>query len=342
MSNELDRRRFLELTAAGAVTASTGLGLKVAGGQDESFTPMSEPGRVVKVTHSRAMRDPNEPGSDPESDVVHVMVDAALMAYAGTADIGEAWRRFIALDDRVMIKVNALGSPNMATNKPVVEAIVRGLQAMGLPSEQILIYDQYGNRMRRAGLRPGGDVLGAPVEFSRNQGYGDTVDTPSGETRWARAIENVTAVINVPVIKDHDICGVTMSLKNMTHGVTEEPSRYHRRHRDEGCTVHSDIYGQSMIKDKVRLIVCDGLRVLFDGGPQDNDAKELHNAIYVSTDPVATDTIGYDVVTDARSRNGKNTLEDDGRPCNWLAVCAAAGLGVHDREQIRVEEHSLG
>ena len=341
----VERRDFLKMAAAGTALVSTGISPLDAVAQGEEFSPLNEPGRVVKITHAGAMSDPAEPDSDPISEVVGVMVDTALLAYTGVGDLGEAWRRFVHPDDRVLIKVNALGAPNMATNKPVVEAIVRGLQAAGIPPEHTVIFDQYGNKMRSAGLRPGTQLLGVPIENNRTQGYLDeAADHGSGESKFAVVLDQATAVINVPVIKDHDICGVTMSFKNMTHGCIDNPSDMHGRHRRSGgnaCTVHADIYGQPIIKDKVRLIIADGLRVLYEGGPQDSPNKALHNAIYLSTDPVALDTIGKDVLEEVRSNNGLGSFEDDERPCGWLAICQERGLGIHDRERIRLEEHTL-
>ncbi|MCA9562584.1 MAG: DUF362 domain-containing protein [Myxococcales bacterium] len=343
-ANFPSRRGFLKVTAAGAVTVGTGLtNAAVAQEGGSAEFPLSQPGRVVKVSHSGAMDDPNRPGSDPVGEVVAAMVDTALLAYTGLGDIGQAWSQFINPSDKVMIKVNALGSPGMSTNRTVVEAIIRGLQVMGLPNENMLVYDQYGNRMRSADFRPGRDILGVAVEFSRNQGYSDDeVDTGSGRTRFSVALENSTAVINVPVFKDHDICGVTAAMKNMTHGVIETPSDFHRAHRTEGCEVHANLWSQSQIKDKVRVTIADGLRVLYQGGPQDSDNKILHNSVYCTTDPVAMDTIAHEVIAAARADHGEDSLEDSGRPCNWLAVCAARGLGVADRDQINLEEYNLG
>jgi uncharacterized protein (DUF362 family) len=345
--SEIDRRRFLELSAASAVSLTTGLGLsRSAGAQDAApFEPRKQPGRIVKVLHSGALSDPTEPASDPVPEVVGTMVDSAMLLFTGKGDLAEAWAEFIHPSDQVMIKVNTLGSPTMATNRPVVEAIIRGLQAMGLPNEQMLVYDQYRSRMLRAHYRPGHDILGVMVEFNEDRGYHeDASEHGAGSSRFAVAVHNVTAIINVPVIKDHDVCGVTMALKNLTHGVIHNPSAMHRRnshHTDERCTVHADIWMADPVRDKVRVIVADGLRVMYDGGPQDNSNKDVHNAIYVGTDPVALDTIGKDVVDASRAAHGMRSLADDGRFCSFLPVCEEYGLGIHDRTRITVEEHVL-
>ena len=128
-------------------------------------------------------------------------------------------------------------------------------------------------------------------------------------------------------------------MKNITHGVIDNPSRMHRNNCNPSI---ANIYNSDIIKSKVRVIVADGLRVMYDGGPQDNANKELHNGVYVSTDPVAIDTVGLDVVEQVRVNRGLRSLEEDGRPCNWLEMAQEFGLGVHDRSQITMETHQLG
>jgi uncharacterized protein (DUF362 family) len=344
-SSGVDRRTFIKVSAATAVALSAGGAVaQDAPAEAETFVPASHPGRIVRVGHPGALSDPTSVTSDPDPAVVATMVDTAVMAIAGTGDIGSAWRAFIHPSDRVMIKINALASPTMATNRAVVEPIIRGLQAMGLPNDQMVVYDQYGNRMRRAGFRSGDDIEGVAVEYNRTRGYEDeAIAHGSGESKFAVTASWATAIINVPVIKDHDLCGVTMAMKNITHGVIEEPSTLHRVHRrtQRECAVHADVYTAAPLAGKVRLVVVDGLRLMYDGGPQDNDNKIPHNAIYTGTDPIALDTMALDLIEAARAERGLRTLEADGRGCFWLAVCEARGLGIHDRSRIAIESHDL-
>ncbi len=331
----MNRRDFVKTTAAGAIALHTAPAL----GQSEAQFPTHRPGHVVKVSQAGALSTPVRVNSAPRAEVVEVMGDTALLAFTELGDIATAWRRFVAPDDRVMIKINCLGSPNMATNEAVVYAVVRGLLAAGHPTEQMLIYDQYRSRMARAHFRVGSDVMGVPIEYSRTRGHMDDATAHgSGESRFCRALEWATAVINIPVIKDHDACGVTMSMKNMTHGTIDNPSTMHRHNCNPSIP---DIYNTEMIRPKVRVVVADGLRVMYDGGPQDNANKVLHNAVYVATDPVAVDTVALDVVEATRRAHGLGSLDDDGRPCNWLGMAESMGLGIHARERITLEPHAL-
>src|SRR6185436_5736863 len=50
------------------------------------------------------------------------------------------------------------------------------------------------------------------------------------ETKFARVLTEATALINVSLVKDHAIAGYTGALKNMTHGLTINPSSFHDHH----------------------------------------------------------------------------------------------------------------
>ena len=75
--------------------------------------------------------------------------------------------------------------------------------------------------------------------------------------------EKCTAIINVPVLKDHDLAGVTMAMKNF-YGAIHNPNKYH----DNNCNPYiAELNTSPIIKDKTRLIVCDALLAQYNGGP---------------------------------------------------------------------------
>ncbi len=61
------------------------------------------------------------------------------------------------------------------------------------------------------------------------------------------------AVINLPVLKDHGIVGVTMALKNM-FGAIHNPNKYHP---NAGDPYVADVNMLPAIRQKVRLTICD-------------------------------------------------------------------------------------
>lgn len=306
---------------------------------DPAVSPRRDDGRVVAVSHPGAMTNPARPNSDPVSEVVEVLVDTALLAFTGTGSLSAAWGQFVQPSDRVLIKVNSLGAPNMSTSEAVVRATVRGLRAAGVPPDRVLIYDQYRSRMARAHFAPGRDILGVSVEYNRDQGHmREAVTHGTTSSRFAAVVDHATAIINLPVIKDHSACGVSIAMRNVTHGLVDNPTRFNQA----GCgTSIPDIYNTDLVKSKVRLCIVDGLRVLYDGGPTDNPAKVVHNTLYVGTDPVALDTVGLDLIEAKRRDAGLDSLEAQGRGCPWLALAERYGLGVHERSRIGVEDYVL-
>ena len=63
------------------------------------------------------------------------------------------------------------------------------------------------------------------------------------------------AVINLPVLKDHGIVGVTMALKNL-FGAIHNPNKYHI---DAGDPYVADVNMLPPIRQKVRLTICDAI-----------------------------------------------------------------------------------
>jgi hypothetical protein len=59
--------------------------------------------------------------------------------------------------------------------------------------------------------------------------------------------------------------------------------------------------------------------------------------VYVSTDPVAMDTIGVTVVDKARKENGLKVLASSGRDPAYIRTAAELGLGVGDLNEIRLK-----
>ena len=341
MFRPLSRRDFLRfVTSSAAAVSLHGFAGKAFSQYSSSSEPRNEPGRIVRVVHAGAMSNPSHVNCDPNGEVVEVMLDAALMAFTGRGDIAEAWREFVTPSDRVLIKIDCYGAPNMATNEAVVHGVVRGLQAAGVPAENTVIFDLYQSRMARAHFRVGHPIMGATVEYAGTRGFSpDPTAHPSGLARFARAFADATAVVNLPVVKDHVSCGVAIAMRNTTHGVVEGPGDS----ADRGCSPSiADLFQTEVVREKTRVIIADGLRVMFDGGPDDTPSKVLENQLLIGTDPVAIDTVGLDLIDRVRLEHGLASLEEDGRDCGWLQAAQDYGLGIHDRERITLETHHLG
>lgn len=326
----MDRRTALKVGAAASSVALLGLP-ELA---EAAPAPPPGSGRVVRV-HLPGMRGKNF----PHAAAAKTAVDKAVMTFASEAALGAAWKKFVKPEDRVGIKINVLGGKLAATNIEVVDAIVAGVKAAGVPEENILIFDQLGGNMRSCRYtwqdKPG------KLRCLNHEALGFESDwTTSGPAKGklAKTLTWCTAVISVPVIKDHGLSGVTCALKNMSLGCVEQP---HLLHRDIHNTI-PQFYNHAALRGRVRLIVADGSFVQYEGGPKQNPSAIVsHDSIYVTTDPVALDAVARELIDNLRSQNKMRSLEKTGRPATFIQNAAALGLGIADLSKIKVETVEL-
>jgi hypothetical protein len=80
-----------------------------------------------------------------------------------------------------------------------------------------------------------------------------------------------------------------------------------------------------------------------DGGPLWKKPEFVvpHEAVYVTTDPVAMDALGWDLVEEARKKFSLKSLTDAGRIPAYIRAAADLGLGIDDRKQIRLREVTI-
>jgi uncharacterized protein (DUF362 family) len=160
------------------------------------------------------------------------------------------------------------------------------------------------------------------------------------KTRYVRFLTEATAVIDMTQIKDHSICGYTGCLKNMTHGSIVNPHEHHAHHASPQIAV---LYAHDILKSRVRLHITDAFKIIYDQGPLDKNPKRRipHGAVYIATDAVAMDTIGWKVIEEARKQNGMKTLTAAGREPTYIAKAADLGVGIHDVNKIRMKEVAI-
>jgi uncharacterized protein (DUF362 family) len=328
----MDRREVLKLGAAASAASALGLyplrslGLETL----EKGFPFAPPGYVVGV-NLPGLRGKHFPHTEAASQAVH----HAVSALAKEKDIGRAWSKFVDKEDRVGIKINTLGGRLSSTTKEVVEAIVQGVRAASVPDMNILIFDQYGGYLRGARFeiqdKPGRlrvlnhDVLGYEKNWTEVEG---------GRAKLCKSLTWCTAVINVPILKDHGLAGITCAMKNMVFGCVEKPSAMHRSMQ----TVLPHFYALDAIRGRVRLTITDGSFCLYDGGPKHNPSAHVtHDTIYATTDPVAMDVIAKEIIEDLRNKNGLRSLANAGKPVKHLELAQKLGLGIADRAKINLE-----
>lgn len=340
----MDRREFLAGAAVGA--SSLALAAEEASAQSAApsyaatrpagFTPFAQNGKVVRVTKPGSMR----PGNlFPKVEDAAQMVERAVKELTGESTLAGAWRKFVHPNDTVGIKVNGLGLRNMASNKEVVEAIAEGLVAAGVPATSITVYDQWDSFLAATRVSARGLPAGVRIQCHNGTRLSSETRVASGRTWYAQPMLEATAVIGVPLVKDHSLCGFTGALKNMTHGSIKNPEAFHRHL----CSPQiAELFAHEAIRSRSRLHIMDAFKAVYHGGPRDSpEHRAVVESVFASTDPVALDRIGSDLVDQLRQQNRMGTLAARGLPPRYIDAAGSMGLGVADRARINVQTVTL-
>jgi uncharacterized protein (DUF362 family) len=271
-------------------------------------------------------------------DLLRKLLDAAVQKVTKTPDAPAAWRSLFRPADRVGIKVNTLG---LSTQPAVVDAIVAGLLAAGLAPENILIWDRFDTELAAAGFKLNKSARGVQCRGTDADAYGSgyqrQIET-SGEigSCFSRTVaEEVNTLICVPVLKDHNLAGASLGMKNF-YGAIHNPNKYH----DHNCDPYvADVVSHRFIAPKWRLTVCDGTRGQYNAGPARHPAYAWpFGGLIVSADFVAADAVAADLLEAQRKTRGLKSLGEDNRPPKHIATAAARGLGEADLNKIeRIE-----
>jgi len=343
----LNRRDFLGTAAAAAATATL-LGSSVAhadtappvglsASPPAGFVPFTAPGHVVKVSKPGSLM-PNQ--IYPKAADAKVMLEKALTELTGKASVSDAIRLFLHPDDKVCVKLNGIALNNMSTNKELVLPFLEAMIAAGIPAEHITVLEQYPSFL--GGTRVNAQNVPKGVKVSVHNNEDATMEarviTGTGvQTKFVRVLTESTAVVNFALIKDHSICGYTGTLKNMTHGCTINPHDFHLHHASPQIAM---LAAQDVIKSRVRLTITDAFKVMCHGGPLDKAPQYRlpYEAVFASTDMVAMDTIGWEIVEQLRATKNLRTLTAEGRPPSYIKAAGDLGLGVSDRTKIRLRE----
>jgi uncharacterized protein (DUF362 family) len=319
----MDRREFVRTTAVAAGALAGGL---TAWGQEGKS-------RVVIAKDEGVTKD----GAVVE-EVLGRMVDAAVTALTGEADAAKAWGKLCSSDERIGLKPNGLGGPMLSTATALIHVCVERLRGIGVKTGNLVIWDQDPAKLIACGLEPGETwgvrCVPASVEWdapTRNGSFAGQLTTV--------LTKKIDGYINLPIIKDHNLAGITGALK-AHYGSISNPEAHHAN----GCDPYiADLYSLPAIRDKSRLILTDGTRATCEGGPQFNPLFTWSaNLILAATDPVANDMQIWKIVDTQREANGLMPLEAVGRKPKSILTAEERGLGRMEEAEVWVQELTLG
>ena len=338
---ELDhsRRDFLRKSSIGLL----GMSLAVT-----PFKLVREPTHKVVVVRHRNVFDPS--GHTSENPLLD-MVNRGITELTGAATLTGAWSRFFTPGDVIGMKINAIGfkgleNTPLSTHYPsLTRAIIRSCAGAGIEESQFVIWDRSEAELVNLGFRPVNEsdslrVLGTYKHHRSSDGIGfhpDRHAVGKKTSRVSRILSDIcSALINVPVIKPHTLAGMTASLKNH-YGTIDNPSAYHL----SACTDPGipEINSIPVIRDKQRLVICNGLQAIYRGGIRWKPSNTWPlGAIILGTDPVAVDRVCLRILNEKRLASGKNAIDNRAR---HIRLSSQLGIGVDNLKEIDLVEIEL-
>ncbi len=363
----LTRRQLLLGTTALALTRSLGAH---ADAKKAAFTlPGPYRGKVVEVFHPDAVAQ-----GKVNADAVRSMVARGMCALTGAKEETAAWKRFFQPGDVVAVKGSGVGKPLSISQHETLQEVFRGLSLAGVRNEDIIMYERYEVELFGGGfdqiIPPGArfafvahsaegtqtDVTNYDpetfVEFEKVMTGVDAMNPVTHRSHLNMVVsKQATKVINVAALKDHASAGITLALKNMSHGFVNNVCRTHIDAGSNWCgTFIPAIVALPAIREKVVLHIGDGLIGTYDGGPGNWNPHFKtweYRSLLFATDPVAMDRIGWDILDKKRAAEGLPKLAETGikatnpgfeqfdhRQPEHVLLAGQAGLGEANIEKI--------
>jgi uncharacterized protein (DUF362 family) len=295
--------------------------------------PRSAPSRPVVAIGRRPGLVGATGAIDPK--LLEAALGGAVARAAGEATPVAAMRKLFKPTDVVGIKVNCLGGRGVSTRPEVALQLAAFLQAAGIAADRIYVWDRTDRELRGAGYAisagPGVRVFGTNEDFDER-----LVEWGPSASRFDRVLATeLTAVISCTPLKDHGLAGASLTMKNW-YGVVHNPNKLH----DDNCAPYVPrLVACPLIHDKLRLSVVDGAVAQCHGGPGRAPRWAWpYGGFLASTDPVAVDAVGRQVLEARRKEVGLPPLAAEGREARHIFEAARLGLGVADLQRIgRVE-----
>jgi len=269
-STTADRRGFFRKVAGlglGLATLSTG-GCAAREGEQTAAPkghpkPRKVPARVVEVRSEHCF----DKAGHLDKEVLAALLDTAMKALFGVTSADSAWESLVTETDTVGLKVNCLAGPGLSSRPELARAIAAALGVAGVRENAVIAWDRQDDELLKAGYELNDGDSGMRCFGTDHPGYGNdrhlVMNGKIGGFLSSILTRHTTATINIPVLKDHGIVGISGSLKN-NFGCIHNPNKYHPNCGDPYA---ADLNALPQIRDKQRLVVCDATTLQYQGGP---------------------------------------------------------------------------
>jgi uncharacterized protein (DUF362 family) len=350
MSRKMNRREFI--VKGSSVVIGAGLAAN-AGPVFGRPAGDAGTGRVIEVAGPGAVLADRR----VDATVARKMLRRGMEKLTGSPN---PWAKFLSPSDRVGLKINTLGRPLLYTHHELIAAMVAELTEFGVRENSIIVWDRFETQMRDCkftfntsenGVRVyGTDSLDEYVRrYDPDVAYVSDFDNPEQRQDGSTAsrlssvfTRECDKVINMAILKDHGMSGVTLTLKNLAYGLCDNNRRFHGP-KHIGPFI-SDFCARPDVRKKVVLHVVDGLEACYDLGPCPKNPKVIYAAetLWLGTDPVALDAVGRAAIDAKREQAGLLPIRETGRAWDHIELAARKGVGVADLDKIRIERIGLG
>ena len=245
--------------------------------------------------------------------------------------------------------------PGSISSPELVIEIVKALKEhVNLPARNIILFERYADEFRRVysglmnsspmdgtrwyasahayddsqlaidgqGAERDPHVVGYDPDVFVSMGFATPNTSPRDDRRFRSHLSTIVTrmiskMITLPVLKDHRSAGVTIALKNMSHGMNNNVCRSHISgiYRLGGGTSGPNqcntfiptAVAQPLLRQKATLHIMDGLIGVYEGGPGNwNRTWGIwrRDSLFFATDPVAMDHVGWDIIDRKRADEG--------------------------------------
>ena len=297
----------------------------------------------------------------PDDARVEAAFNRGLTYFTGRTTVSNAWLSLVSKKDIVGIKVFSTPGQVSGTRPAVVAAIVRGLQAAGLPPDHIIIWDRHAIDLQNAGYYELGRKLGVLVVGAAEAGYDSNAfylpDSPVvGQLVWGDlefgmtnkdlsigkksfisklVSQHITKIISVAPLMNENSAGVCGHFFSLGLGSVDNTRRF-EGNADRLAVALPEIWALPLIGDRVVLNVTDALLAQYEGGPQGYlQFSVVRDELWLGSDPVALDTMALKELMLQRQLLNAPVL-----PTNFAIYTNATllELGVNDPSRIKMEK----
>lgn len=245
-------------------------------------------------------------------------------------------------NDRVGIKINTIGGRKITSLPEASLALAHLIAENALRAENIIIWDRTNRELKQAGysLNMNGGGIKIFGTDSNGAGYERELVSHGNIGSLFSTIQSnlITASVSLAVLKDHGLAGITAGMKNY-FGAIHNPNKYHDSHCDPFI---AELFETDFIRKKHRISILDALLVQFHRGPAFHAQwAERYEALVLGYDPVAVDSVGWQIIENLRAKRDLPPLKEEGREPIYLKTAQKLGLGIADWDRIQIIEEDV-